>query len=64
MKSELARAEWFKSSHSAGGQDCVEVAFLGSGQVGVRDSKQSAGPALVFSSKQWDDFLSSGVWDY
>ncbi|MEV6102717.1 DUF397 domain-containing protein [Nocardia sp. NPDC051981] len=62
MKSDLAQAEWFKSSRSAGGQDCVEIAFLGGGDVGVRDSKNRLGPALVFSAGEWDRFLSSGVW--
>lgn len=57
MKSDLAQAKWFKSSRSAGGQDCVEVAFLPAG-VGVRDSKDPGGPALVFSGEQWDRFVS------
>ncbi|GAB2504690.1 DUF397 domain-containing protein [Nocardia heshunensis] len=62
MNDELALANWFKSSYSGGGQECVEVAFLGAASVGVRDSKDPAGPALVFSGEQWDHFLSSGVW--
>ncbi|MFE2961479.1 DUF397 domain-containing protein [Nocardia tengchongensis] len=62
MKNELAQAEWFKSSRSAGGQDCVEVTFLRRDGVGVRDSKDPGGPALVFSGEQWDRFLASGVW--
>ncbi|GAB0103830.1 DUF397 domain-containing protein [Nocardia sp. JMUB6875] len=61
MKDDLSQANWFKSSRSAGGKDCVEVAFLRSG-VGVRDSKDPGGPALVFSGEQWDRFLASGVW--
>ncbi|MBF6166689.1 DUF397 domain-containing protein [Streptomyces gardneri] len=39
MKIDLSTAEWFKSMHSAGGSECVEVAFLDGG-VGVRDSKR------------------------
>ncbi|MFE3191781.1 DUF397 domain-containing protein [Nocardia sp. NPDC059240] len=62
MKSDLSQANWFKSSRSAGGKDCVEVAFLGRSGVGVRDSKDPGGPALVFSGEQWDRFLDSGVW--
>ncbi|WP_084523888.1 DUF397 domain-containing protein [Nocardia inohanensis] len=38
MTDDPSRAKWFKSTHSSGGQDCVEVAFLGSGGVGVWDS--------------------------
>ncbi|WP_040812577.1 DUF397 domain-containing protein [Nocardia concava] len=61
MKDDLSQANWFKSSRSAGGKDCVEVAFLRAG-VGVRDSKNPGGPALVFSGEQWDRFIASGVW--
>jgi hypothetical protein len=34
----------------------VEVAFLDGGHVGVRDSKNPTGPALVFSAAEWDAF--------
>ncbi|MFD7841689.1 DUF397 domain-containing protein [Nocardia sp. NPDC059764] len=63
MNDELSQAEWFKSSRSGGGQDCVEVAFLRRGGVGVRDSKDPGGPALVFTGEQWDRFLAGGVWE-
>ncbi|MGW4243476.1 DUF397 domain-containing protein [Nocardia sp. NPDC004722] len=56
MNNELTVANWFKSSYSGGGQECVEVAFLPGG-VGVRDSKDPGGPALVFSGEQWDRFV-------
>ncbi|MEU6312244.1 DUF397 domain-containing protein [Streptomyces sp. NPDC047014] len=36
---------WFKSSHSAGVQDCLEVA-VAPGTVFVRDSKRKTGPIL------------------
>ncbi|MBF6351091.1 MULTISPECIES: DUF397 domain-containing protein [Nocardia] len=54
---DLAAARWFKSRRSSGQQDCVEVAFLGSGTVGVRDSKNPTGPALTFGPAQWDGFV-------
>lgn len=54
---ELSGAKWFKSSRSGGGQDCVETAHLDSGHVGVRDSKNPHGPALVFTPSEWDAFL-------
>ncbi|WP_067542853.1 DUF397 domain-containing protein [Nocardia crassostreae] len=57
MNTELSQTRWFKSSHSSGGQECVEVAFI-PGAVGVRDSKDPAGPALVFEPAAWDDFTS------
>ncbi|WP_405132799.1 DUF397 domain-containing protein [Nocardia sp. NBC_01388] len=58
MTVDLNRAEWFKSSYSSGGQDCVEIAFLEGGSVGVRDSKNPAGPALVFAPGEWDAFTA------
>ncbi len=55
---DLSGAEWFKSSRSASGKDCVEVAHLDGGLVGVRDSKNPTGPALVFTPTQWDTFTA------
>ncbi|NKY36454.1 DUF397 domain-containing protein [Nocardia speluncae] len=55
---DLSRAKWFKSSRSAGGNDCVEASHLDGGHVGVRDSKNSSGPALVFTPGEWDAFLA------
>lgn len=52
-------AHWFKSSMSSSGRDCVEVAFLSSGRVGLRDSKDlGTGPAHVFTSSEWDAFVA------
>lgn len=49
---------WRKSSWSGdnGGQ-CVEVAVT-SEAIGVRDSKDPAGPRLVFTPAEWDAFLA------
>ncbi|MEV7006179.1 DUF397 domain-containing protein [Streptosporangium sp. NPDC051022] len=59
---DLSRAAWRKSSLSGGsGGNCVEVAtgIPGlPGVVAVRDSKNPAGPALVFTSEEWDVFLN------
>ncbi|MEU1982819.1 DUF397 domain-containing protein [Nocardia sp. NPDC019395] len=55
---DLTGAKWFKSSKSGGNQDCVEAAHLGEGFVGVRDSKNPTGPALVFTPGEWDAFLA------
>ncbi|MET8876088.1 DUF397 domain-containing protein [Nocardia sp. NPDC004604] len=62
MNVDLSRAEWFKSSHSGGGQDCVEVAHLDGGNVAMRDSKNPTGPALVFTPGEWEAF-TAGVQD-
>ncbi|MBF5000561.1 DUF397 domain-containing protein [Nocardia sp. BSTN01] len=56
MDTDLAEANWFKSTRSTGGKECVEVAWLANGAVGLRDSKNPTGPALVFASHEWDAF--------
>ena len=58
MTKELSDASWFKSSYSQAGGDCVEVAHLTTGTIGVRDSKNSTGPALVFTPLEWDAFTA------
>ncbi|MFC8525741.1 DUF397 domain-containing protein [Nocardia sp. NPDC057227] len=58
MTPDLSDAQWFKSSFSGGNNDCVEVAHLGEGLVGVRDSKNAAGPALVFAPGEWAAFTA------
>ncbi|QUH01395.1 DUF397 domain-containing protein [Saccharopolyspora erythraea] len=60
--SDLARAEWRKSSRSGGnGGQCVEVAVTPT-TVGVRDTKDRAGGTLVLSARCWAGFVS-GVRD-
>lgn len=49
MAVDLIGAQWFKSTRSSGGNECVEIAHLDHGMVGVRDSKNPSGPALMFS---------------
>ncbi|MFI6686633.1 DUF397 domain-containing protein [Streptomyces sp. NPDC050485] len=49
---------WFKSSYSgAEGNSCIEIAPLTSG-IGIRDSKDKEGPALVVSAETWAAFVS------
>ncbi|WP_342213944.1 DUF397 domain-containing protein [Nocardia wallacei] len=55
---DLSGARWFKSSRSGANQECVEVAFLDSDHIGLRDSKNPSGPALVFESAEWDAFVA------
>lgn len=59
MTVDLSTARWFKSSRSGGGRECVEAAFLDGGMVGVRDSKNPAGPALIFTPTEWDAFTAT-----
>ncbi|MEU6830189.1 DUF397 domain-containing protein [Nocardia beijingensis] len=66
MNADLSAANWFKSSYSSAEKDCVEVAFLREGGIGVRDSKNPTGPALVFWPSDWDSFtarITSGELD-
>ena len=50
--------EWFTSSRSSGGANCVEVAFAEDYvAVGVRDSKNRAGGTLAIRPVDWSAFL-------
>ena len=49
---------WKKSSRSGGnGGQCVEVARLDDGTIGVRDSKNPGGAVLRFTRAEWEAFL-------
>ncbi len=48
---------WFKSSLSFAMSNCVEVAQLGNGHIGVRDSKNPNGGMLRFTPAEWAAFL-------
>jgi hypothetical protein len=57
---DLTGAVWRKSSFSSGnGGACVEVAANMPGVVAVRDSKDSAGPALVLAPETWRVFIAA-----
>ncbi|MDQ3886318.1 MAG: DUF397 domain-containing protein [Actinomycetota bacterium] len=51
---------WRTSSYSGSGGDCVEVAPAPDGVL-VRDSKDSAGPALAVTTAQWQAFLTTAT---
>ncbi|WP_019871721.1 DUF397 domain-containing protein [Salinispora oceanensis] len=56
---DLSSAQWRKSTRSSSnGGACVEVADNLSGIVGVRDSKDPTGPALVFGPVAWQAFVA------
>jgi len=48
---------WTKSSLSFSNGNCVEVASLPGDEIGIRDSKDSAGPILRFTPGEWHAFL-------
>jgi hypothetical protein len=54
---DLSGVMWRKSSHSSAG-NCVEVAHLAGGRVGLRDSKNSSGPVLALTQGSWDAFIT------
>jgi hypothetical protein len=56
--STLTGATWIRSRRSGPtGGNCVEIAFLAGGQVAMRNSRHPQGPALIFTSSEWDAFL-------
>lgn len=58
---DLSTAVWIKSSYSAGGNDCLEVADGHPAIVPVRDSKNPHGPKLVFRTEPWAAFIEAVI---
>ncbi|MFR9777722.1 DUF397 domain-containing protein [Micromonospora sp. MS34] len=56
IRHDLSGANWKKSSRSSANGQCVEVADLVDA-VALRDSKDPAGPVLVFERVAWASFL-------
>ncbi|MER7789509.1 DUF397 domain-containing protein [Streptomyces sp. NPDC097640] len=57
---DLSTAVWRKSSYSnTQGGNCIEVAEGIPGIIPLRDSKNAAGPALVFESATWTSFVQA-----
>ena len=55
---DLTGVEWRKSSYSGGGNDCVEVAFIGDGIAtmvsgSVRVTSGSTSPVVGFNQRDW-----------
>jgi hypothetical protein len=48
---------WVKSSLSFSNGNCVEVAELPGGHVGIRNSRDPQGPVLRFTRGEWHAFL-------
>lgn len=60
---DLLTVRWLRSSYSTGANNCVETARPHSGPwtglLAVRDSKDPAGPALLFSPESWAGFTAA-----
>jgi Domain of unknown function (DUF397) len=54
---QITFVDWRKSSRSSGSANCVEFATHGT-TVGLRDSKNPAGPVLEFEANAWNDFVA------
>jgi hypothetical protein len=62
VSTDLPGVRWLRSSYSTGANNCVETARPSSGPraglLAVRDSKNPAGPALLFSPGSWTAFTA------
>jgi hypothetical protein len=52
-----SQPEWVKSSLSYANGNCVEVASLPGGEIGVRNSRHADGAVLRFTPDEWHAFL-------
>ena len=53
----LRDISWKKSSYSAANGECVEVAHLANGRIGVRDSKSTAELSFSVTRAGWRAFV-------
>jgi hypothetical protein len=62
VSTDLPDVRWLRSSYSTGANNCVETARPSAGPwaglLAVRDSKNPAGPALLFSPGSWTTFTA------
>ncbi|MBC2877124.1 MULTISPECIES: DUF397 domain-containing protein [Streptomyces] len=55
---DLTGATWRKSSHSNGGNGCVEITELPGPEIAVRDSKDHGRGHFRLPSESWSAFCS------
>ena len=54
---EGSGSDWVKSSLSFSNGNCVEVADLAGGGIGVRNSRHPEGAVLAFTPDEWHAFI-------
>lgn len=59
LGSATGKVHWRRSSHSGDQGNCVEVARLADGRIGVRDSKHPDAGTLVFAAAEFGGFIRS-----
>jgi hypothetical protein len=57
----MRQIRWVKSSLSFANGNCVEVATLPDGMIGIRNSRDSEGPVLRFTPGEWNAFLAGAL---
>ena len=57
----MQQPTWVKATASFANGNCVEVATLPDGMIGIRDSKNPDGPVLRFTPGEWDAFVVSAL---
>jgi Domain of unknown function (DUF397) len=57
----MQRTTWIKSSLSFANGNCVGMATLPDGMIGIRNSKDAEGPVLRFTPGEWNAFLAGAL---
>jgi hypothetical protein len=57
VTSENSKYTWVKSSLSYANGNCLEVAALAGGMIGVRNSRDPDGAVLAFTRDEWHAFI-------
>ncbi|MEU5524170.1 DUF397 domain-containing protein [Streptomyces sp. NPDC093250] len=55
---DLSGATWRSSTYSGGNNECLELAHNVPALAPVRDSKEPAGPVILFGRSAWGAFVA------
>lgn len=60
MESEgpVVQGRWIKSRRSNPSGECVELAALPAGRIGVRHSQRASGPVIIYTRGEFTAFLA------